>query len=195
VKYFILLSLFLPFTLHAGYFELGLSGNYRKLNLPSETPRDAFDTTTSFSGSFAYYFAEMAAVEFNYTKGQSERYVTSTTADSRTTYDFTLAGMDLVLTFADRKAAFIPYLKAGLAYFIDKKVTYEFVDNTTPTSSRPPETVPLDPTLVPSVGIGLKVRLSERLSFKFGMEAWTNNSIDKDPVWDVAGRAGISWFL
>lgn len=185
----VLLFALTPAISSAGYYEFGLSGNYRKLYLPSQTTRESFDSTVSFTGSFAYYFAEMAAAELSYTRGQSERFIPSSTSDSRTTYDFELIGLDLVLTFADRKAPFIPYLKAGVAYFAKKDVTYEY--------SNPAyqETVALDPTFVPSVGIGMKIRITERLSFKIGLEAWTSDSLDKDPRWDMAGRAGISWFL
>lgn len=188
MKYLLLFIFFTPSVLHAGYYELGFSGNYRKLYLPSNTNRESFDTTTSYTASIAYYFAEMAAAELNYTNGQSERFVPNTTADSRTTYNFSLIGLDLIFTFADRKAPFIPYLKAGLAYFAKKEVTYEF-------TGQPTETVPLDPTLVPSLGFGLKFRLTKTLAFKIGLESWTSDSLDKDPKWDIAGKAGVSWFL
>ncbi len=193
MKYGLLFLFFFSPVVHAGYYELGFAGNYRKLYLPSETRRESFDSTVSYTASFAYYFAEMAAAELNYTKGQSERFVPSATADSRTTYDFSLIGLDLILTFADRKAPFIPYLKTGLAYFAEKKVTYEFVDNGT--GLRTTESVPLDPTFVPSLGFGLKMRITETMAFKFGVEAWTSDSIDNDPRWDWAARAGISWFF
>lgn len=191
----LLLCLFLfPSVAMAGYYELGFAGNYRKLYLPSESTRESFDSTISYTASFAYYFAEMAAAELNYTKGQSERFVPGQTADSRTTYDFSLVGLDLIFTFAERKDPFIPYLKAGIAYFAEKDVTYDFTDSTTgaPLDSA---TVPLDRTFVPSLGFGLKIRLTQTLAFKIGMEAWTSDSIDRDPRWDIAGRAGISWFL
>ncbi len=189
LRILLLLLMMFPSLGKTAYYELGFAGNYRKLYLPSETTRESFDATVSFTGSFAYYFAEMAAAELSYTKGQSERFVPSSTSDSRTTYDFELIGMDLVFTFADRKAPFIPYLKAGVAYFNKKDVTYEF--------SNPffRETVELESTFVPSLGFGMKVRITDRLSFKVGVEAWTSDSIDRDPRWDVAGRAGISWFL
>ncbi len=181
--------LLFPSVVWAGYYELGFAANYRKLYLPSDTTRESFDSTVSFTGSFAYYFAEMAALELSYTKGQSERFVPNPTSDSRTIYDFELIGLDLVFTFADRKAPFVPYVKAGAAYFSKKDVTYEFSNPYTY------ETIELDATFVPSVGLGMKIRITDRLSFKIGMEAWTSDSLDRDPRWDVAGRAGISWFL
>jgi hypothetical protein len=193
MKYWAVLLLFFSVGAHAGYFELGVSGNYRKLNLPTQSQEPSYDTTTSFTGSFAYYFAEMAAMELNYTKGQSERFVPGITADSRTTYDFSLVGLDLIFTFAKRKEPFIPYVKLGAAYFAEKDVTYEYTIHSD--GSTRSESVELDPTFVPSAGFGLKIRLTRTMALKFGLEAWTSDSLDKDPRWDVAARAGISWFL
>ncbi len=191
LKTLLLLLMFIPSLGSAAYYELGFAGNYRKLFLPSDTDRESFDSTLSFTGSFAYYFAEMAAAELSYTKGQSERFVPSITADSRTIYDFELIGLDLIFTFAERKAPFIPYLKAGVAYFSRKTVTYEFTNSPIDSS----DTVTLPTTFVPSLGFGMKIRVTDRLSFKIGFEAWTSDSLERDPRWDVAGRAGISWFL
>lgn len=193
MKLAILIFLIFPVIGQAGYYELGFSGNYRKLNLPSQTARKSFDATVSYTGSFAYYFAEMAAMELNYTKGQSERFVPGTDADSRTIYDFSLVGLDLILTFAERKAAFVPYIKAGMAYFAKKEVTYEFTNNLTnvTTSNR----ADLGEAYVPSLGFGVKFRVTQTIAFKLGLEAWTSDSLDTDPEWDWAGRAGISWFF
>lgn len=192
------LILFLTLTLSssqllAAYYELGFTGNYRKIYLPTDGSRESFDESLSYTASFAYYFAEMAAAELNYTKGKSERFVPSTTADSRTTYDYGLIGLDLIFTFADRKAPFVPYVKAGVAYFAQKNVTYEFTDNLL--NSTQSETVELDPTFVPSVGFGLKIRVTQTMAFKVGMESWTSDSLSSDPKWDWAARAGVSWFL
>lgn len=187
MRLLILLILAFPLWAQAGYYELGFSGTYRKLHLPTNTSQDSFDATTSYTGSLAYYFAEMAAAELSLTQGKSERYIPSATADSRTTYDFNLIGFDLVFTFAERKDPFIPYLKAGVAYFARKEVTYEF-------AGQPTTTVPLPQSFVPSGGFGLKVRLTQALAFKIGLEGWTSGTSNKNR-WDLAGRAGISWFL
>ena len=180
--------------LYAGYYELGFAGNYRKLYLPTDTSRESFDSTISYTASIAYYFAEMAAAEINYTKGQSERFIPGNTADSRTVYDFSLVGLDLIFTFAERKDPFIPYIKAGVAYFAEKDVRYEFTDSSG-TLIDDVQSEELEPTLVPSLGFGLKFRITKTLAFKIGLEAWTSDSLDKDPRWDMAARAGISWFL
>ncbi len=184
---------FYPLVSFAGYFEIGFSGNYRKLYLPSDTTRESFDSTVSYTGSLAYYFAEMAALELSFTKGQSERFIPSPSADSRTIYDFNLIGLDMVFTLADRKDTFVPYVKAGAAYFAKKDVTYEFTNNSNGTVES--DTVEFPETWVPSLGLGFKVRITEYMSFRLGMETWTSDSLDKDPRWDIAGRAGISYFL
>lgn len=189
-----MILLLFPLPLHAGYYELGFAGTYRKLHLPSETRNDSFDSTVSYTASLAYYFAEMAALEVNYTKGQSERFIPSSTVDSRTTFDFSLIGMDLILTFAERTAPFVPYIKAGVAFITEKKVTYQFTDHTNPSASGG-DTVPFDSVYVPSVGFGLKTRLTETISFKIGLEAWTSDKLGTNEHWDMAGRAGISWFF
>ena len=194
MKFFVIFFLsLLCFKSYAGYYELSFSGNYRKIFLPTNEGRKSFDKTLSYTGSIAYYFAEMAALELSYTRGQSERFVPSTTADSRTTYDYGLIGLDLIFTFADRKAPFIPYLKGGLAYFAEKSVTYEFTNNTG--TSPPSDTESLDPTLVPSLGFGLKFRVTKTMALKLGVEAWTSDALGSDVQLDWAGRAGVSWFF
>lgn len=155
---------------------------------------EAFDATTAYTASIAYYFAEMAALELNYTNGQSERFVPGPIADSRTTYDFSLVGMDLIISFAERQSTFVPYVKAGVAYFVNKDVTYEFIDNNNSLNNRRDQ-VNLGAAFVPSLGFGLRFRLTQTLAFKFGLEAWTSDSIDRDHSWDMFGRAGISWFF
>lgn len=193
MKLLVFLVLIFPCFGFASYYELGFAGNYRKLYLPSDTTRESFDATVSYTGSFAYYFAEMAAAEINYTKGQSERFVPSPSADSRTLYDFSLVGLDLILTFAERKDPFVPYLKLGVAHFLNKDVTYEFTNNVD--SSVTSDSADLGTAIVPSLGFGMKFRITQTIAIKLGMEAWTSDAIDKDPQWDWAGRAGISWFL
>lgn len=193
MKLLLYIVLLAPLSSHAGYYEIGFSGNYRKLNLPSQNNIESFDATVSYTGSIAYYFAEMAAMELNYTKGQSERFVPSTDTNARTLYDFTLIGLDLILTFAERKAPFVPYLKAGVGYFAEKEVTYEFTNNLTGATDSDRQS--LGTAYVPSLGFGMKFRVTQTIAFKLGVEAWTSDSLDSNPNWDWAGRAGISWFF
>lgn len=176
------------------YFEIGLSGNYRKTFLTElGTTERAYDENAAYTASFAYYFREMTAIEFSYSQGKNTRFIPSSTITSTTTHRYSLFGADLVFTFGKRSDTFIPYIKAGVAYFDKKSIDYEYVNNGTPEL---PQTVEINSTVVPSAGFGMQFRLTQRLSFKAGLEFWTSGAINKDVKdFDWAARMGISWFL
>lgn len=176
------------------YFEIGLSGNYRKTFLTElGTTQRAYDENAAYTASFAYYFREMTALEFSYSQGKNTRFIPSSTITSTTTHRYSLFGADLVFTFGKRSDTFIPYIKAGVAYFDKKSIDYEYVNNGTPEL---PQTVEINSTVVPSAGFGMQFRLTQRLSFKAGLEFWTSGAINKDVKdFDWAARMGISWFL
>lgn len=178
------------------YFELGLSGNYRKTYLTeSGTGARAFDESSAYIASFAYYFREMTAIEFSYSQGNNTRFIPSQTITSTTKHKYTLYGADLIFTFGSRTDQWIPYIKAGVAYFDRKSIDYQYID----TNSGLPadaEKVELDSTFVPSAGIGMQMRLTNYISFKFGIDVWTSGAVKKDVKdFDWAGRVGVSWFL
>jgi len=177
------------------YFELGLSGNYRKTHLDEDNSTDrAYDENSAWIGSIAYYFREMTAVELSYSQGKDKRYIPSSTITSTTTHNYDMWGADLVFTFGQRTDTFIPYIKGGIAYFSRKSIDYEYVDNTSGVVTAAP--VEMDDTVVPSAGVGMQLRLTQRFAFKVGVDVWTSGPIDKkvgDLDW--AGRFGFSWFL
>ncbi len=176
------------------YYEVGLSGNYRKVYLTElGTTQRAFDESSAYTASFAYYFREMTAIEFSYSQGKNTRFIPSSTITSTTTHRYSLIGTDLVFTFGKRSDTFIPYIKAGVAYFDRKSIDYEYINNGVPEL---PQTVEINSTVVPSAGFGMQFRLTQRLSFKAGLEFWTSGAINKDiKDFDWAARMGISWFL
>ncbi len=176
------------------YFEIGLSGNYRKAYLTDLTSQErAYDESSAYTASFAYYFREMTALEFSYSQGKNTRYIPSSTITSTTTHRYNLFGTDLVFTFGKRTDQFIPYIKAGVAYFDKKSIDYEYVQNGTLLPSQPVE---IRSTVVPSAGVGMQIRITQRLSFKLGVEIWTSGAINKSiDDFDWAARVGISWFL
>ncbi len=176
------------------YYEIGLSGNYRKTFLTElGTTQRAYDENAAYTASFAYYFREMTAIEFSYSQGKNTRFIPSSTITSTTTHRYSLIGVDLVFTFGKRSDTFIPYIKAGVAYFDKKSIDYEYVNNGIPEQ---PQTVEINSTVVPSAGFGMQFRLTQRLSFKAGLEFWTSGAINKDVKdFDWAARMGISWFL
>ena len=173
-----------------GLFEVGVSANYKK----SFLDEDAFDETQSYTGSVTYYFGKQSALELSFTNGQSLRFVPSDSDTLRTTYKYTVLGADLVITFAERNAPFIPYLKLGGAYFNEKKLTYEFEDSNGLVFDR--ETINLDQALVPSTGLGVKFRVTDSFLIKIGLEGWVSRPLNEKPLRiDYSGRAGLSWFL
>lgn len=180
----------------ADYFELGLAGNYRKVHLSdSTTDQKAYDENYAYVLTGAYYFREMTALEFSYSMGENTRSMPSQTLSSETVHDYSMWGADLVFTFGTRTDQFIPYIKAGLAYFDKKDITYKYTDHTN-NNNVIRENVSLKPTVVPSAGFGLQYKVTEQLFFKLGIEMWTSGPVNKSMEdFDWAGRIGISWFI
>lgn len=178
------------------YFEMGLSGNYRKVYLSEDnSSARAFDESSAYVASAAYYFREMTAVELSYSQGKNTRFIPSPTITSTTTHRYDLVGADLVFTFGKRGDTFIPYVKGGVAYFDRKSIEYVYVDNTSG-SVLPSQPVEMDSTVVPSAGFGVQIRVTQRLAFKTGVDVWTSGPINKSVKdFDWAARIGVSWFL
>lgn len=171
---------------HAGVVELGVTGNYRRSTINEKN----YQESLSYTGSLSYYFWEMSALEFSYTNGSSQVSVKATSSDPRQIIqtDFELMGMDLVITMASRKSAIQPYIKMGGAY-IKKKIILKPGDD--PNDFEAQE-IGSPEGLVPSGGIGLKIRLTDTFSFKVGVDAWTSPLNEEPITTDWAGRAGIS---
>lgn len=178
------------------YFEIGLSGNYRKVYLSEDSSGErAYDENSAYIASVAYYFREMTAIELSYSQGKNKRYIPSNAITSTTTHRYDLMGADLVFTFGKRGEQFIPYIKGGVTYFDRKSIEYLYINNADG-SILPSEPVEIKSTLVPSVGAGLQIRITQQLSFKAGIDVWTSGAINKDvEEFDWAARLGVSWFL
>lgn len=178
------------------YFELGISGNYRKVYLSDDNSSDrAYDENSAYVASAAYYFREMTALEISYSQGKNKRFIPSPTITSTTTHRYDMLGADLIFTFGKRGDLFIPYVKAGVAYFDRKSIEYVYVDNLTGTVL-PSSPVEMDSTVVPSAGLGVQIRMTQRLAFKAGIDIWTSGPINKNvDDFDWAARLGVSWFL
>ena len=168
----------------AGLFELGSSGNYRI----SRIDKDNYQEMVSYTGSISYYFWEMSAIELSYTEG--EQIVVLKIPDENkttTTTIFRMAGLDLVLTLAGKESPFQPYIKVGGAYI--KKEMYREVE------TLGTDRLPSSEGLVPSAGVGFKIKLTDAMSIKMGVDAWTSPSNQEPTTIDYAGRAGISWMF
>lgn len=172
----------------AGFIEVGASGNYRRSTINA----DNFQESISFTGSVSYYFWDQSALEFSYTDGYSQVVTAQEGGLKRTTEtEFEMIGVDLVFGFGDRQAAFQPYIKGGAAR-ISRKIAFQ-------TEGQEKVVIPASDGIVPSAGVGMKVRLTKTFSLKFGVDAWTTPPSDDDAddptVVDYAGRAGISWLF
>ncbi|WII73515.1 porin family protein [Bdellovibrio sp. 22V] len=170
---------------HALYTELGLSYG-RKTTTFDEN--NSFDSE-SVTGSLSFYFLERLALELSYTDAKGLRKEKASPADAqRTTKQKSqIIGADLILTFADRKSLFQPYIKAGgaqIARFQEVKIEGQ-------------DTYTLEPenATVPSYGAGLKIQMTETLGIKLSYDVWKTPIGDGMQTDDSSIRAGITWVL
>lgn len=185
-KLILILSIVYSSFAYSGVIELGGSASFRNSQLDS----DNYQKTESYTGSLSYYFWEMSALEFSYTKGQST-LSTKASGEDRIIYktDFEMMGVDLVFTFAPRKATFQPFIKAGGAT-VSKKVYRELIDGSV---TKIGETS--GSSLVPSVGLGFKLKLTQTMGIKGSYDMWQSATSDDSEKWDTAWRLGISWLF
>lgn len=180
----ILFALVLPFTTHAGVFEVGGSGSWRKSSFDGNN----FSEMTSWTGSMSYYFYELSALELSYTDGVSRQSVKpANDIKSVSVTNFQLTALDLVMTLASKEDMFQPYVKLGGGY-LNKQIFNQFEDG-------PMKSAGKIHGWVPSAGVGLKWFLSKDFSIRLGLDAWTSPPNQKPVVVDYAGRAGLSLLL
>lgn len=175
----------------AGIFEVGSSASYRRSNIGE----NAYDESRSVTGSVSYYLNEASAIELSYTYGENKRSVSENEANGHTASMFySTMGLDFVYTIGSREAFLRPYVKAGANYILQKRLVdqYRGPDGTlfSPTITED------DPGLVPSAGVGFRLALTQSLSLKVGVDAWTSRPTNREPVTvDYAARAGLSLML
>jgi outer membrane protein W len=171
---------------NAGFVELGASANYRYSGFSATN----YIQSLTYTGSVAYYFWEMCALELNYTTGYSKQVSGGTaTIDPKQTIEdnIQMTSLDLVLSFAGRQDPFRPYVKAGAGYLIKERFRQVNDDNN--------ERIAKQEGVVPSGGVGLAINLTQTLSIKMGLDAWTSPLRVQPVIVDYAGRAGISWMF
>ena len=180
-----------PLTAQAGIFEIGASGSYRRSNIDI----DAYDESSSITGSISYYLNDASALELSYTDGTSRRVIAPTSTNGhKTTLYYQTAGLDFVYTFGTRESAFRPYLKIGGQYILQKRLVDQYLNSVS--GNWDPTIIQDDPALVPSGGFGFRIGLTESLSLKCGVDAWSSRPLNMTPVTlDYAGRAGLSWMF
>ena len=170
---------------NAGLWEIGVNGNHRVANLDANNKTEA----TAITGSLAYYFGMMSALEGSYTYGYAKTALNFTDRPGQTVQVFyDMVGLDLVITFMGQDSPIRPYIKGGGAYIIAKDTYFQEAGSRTIklTGVRGEDT-----GLVPSAGAGIKINISRLVSIKLGAEGWA--ATPRTPgLWDVMYRGGVS---
>jgi hypothetical protein len=181
-------TLLSPAISHAGIWEIGASGSYRRQNIS----QDAVDEAQSITGSLSFYFNEQSALELSYTDGISKRSISPNDINGHTTSSiYKSIGLDFIYTFGD--GAIRPYVKGGTQYLLVKKIIDQYKVSAVAYQET---TVETSPSFVPSAGLGFKMSLTNSLSLKAGIDAWTSDALSVQPVKiDYAGRVGLSWMF
>ncbi len=86
----------------AGYFEVSATGSYRK----TAYDEDNYYEYRSVTGSVAYYFWEMSAIEFSYTQATTDEVKT----DYKSKGFIEMYGADFIFTMGDKLSLFLPYI-------------------------------------------------------------------------------------
>lgn len=175
-KLFLLIILFVAPYAHAGYYEISASGSYRKTTYD----KDNYTVYKSGTGSIAYYFWELSALELSYTKARQDDIKTDYEARSYVTF----YGADLIFTLASRQSLFQPYIKVGMAYQ-DKETSYKQTNTNV-------VILPEVKGWAPSAGLGFKFIIGQHLAIKAGIDAWSSPLSESDTTYDYAGRLGLS---
>jgi outer membrane protein W len=186
--WFSFLILFNFNQLQAALLETSFEANYRT----SKINEYNFQESLSFTVGVSYYFQKNSAFELSYTKGESIISIKPTDQDERIQYlsEFDLFSADFVVYFGS-ESSFQPYFKAGIAH-IEKQITKKTGDSS---SDFDATTVKNKPSLVPSLGLGLKFFVTDSISLRFGINAWSSDLSEEPITWDYAGKAGISFYL
>lgn len=186
------LALFFIFALtssfaSAMYTEVGVNYMYKKSFIDSSNNIEQQGTT----GSLSLYFWDQIAIELSYTNAllvKKEQEVSATSPSIRTTSQVSdIYGVDLIYVMGDRKAAFSPYVKAGVGYIVKKQTTQ--IDNNTPWSTGPYT------GYAPSYGCGLKIMISDAVAIKLGYDVVQTPIDNNNSAQDINGRAGLSWIF
>lgn len=192
-----LIILLFSYPSFASFTELGASVNYRRTSIDSSN----YSESTSYTGSISYYFWERSALEFSYTSGVGKLSSKATGVSELAQVQiaqFSMTSIDLVLSMAGREDPIQPYVKFGGGY-VDKKI---FKEN----DIEGRRLIQKQSGVVPSAGAGIKVSLTQSLSLKLGIDAWTTpldeSSQNSDGTGekrkvqiDYAGRVGLSWLF
>jgi len=171
---------------HADLMELSCSYSTRT----SKIDDNNYTTSEAWTGSFAWYFWEMSAIELSYTNGVGEQSLMAT-GDPYATKLYQVVemyGLDLVFTLTDRSSFIQPFVRGGVAH-LRKRIYQE-----TPFQGTQLYGDPVD-AFVPSYGVGLNLKITDAFSLKASYDRWESGTSGDAGIWDDAFRAGISWYF
>lgn len=178
----ILLVFLIASPAFAGVMEV----SYTYATRSSFIDADNFQKSTSHTGSFAWYFLEMSALELSYTKGNGEvSYKSPSTTPIKILTELEIYDASLVFTLAQKDWTFQPYIKGGAAW-VDKKIYKEDAIEVK-LQSKTDKTEP-----VPSWGVGFRLLMSQHISLKCSYDRWRTGKSGNDDIWDDSVRAGLS---
>jgi len=170
---------------YAGLMEVSASYSIRQSNIDENN----YTKNESWSGSFAWYFLELSAIEFSYTKGLSTQSLKSATDPVQIYFaQFEMFGADLIVTMAKKESFFQPFVRAGAAK-LQKEFYRKAADGTITKYGEPVDEI------VPSYGVGFKIFLTKAFSIKTSYDRWRSGAKDDEEIWDEAIKAGVSWYF
>lgn len=175
------------------FSQMAFAMNY-ELSVSYARKKNSFDSdnyleTESTTGSISLYFTEKLALELSYTDAKATRNELPPGGTATEIFQKTeVMGADLILILMDRKSWIQPYVKGGAAQLKRKQVTYSALTNNS-------ASLPIETSVVPSYGAGLKFILTQSLSLRLSYDAWRTPIGGGESTDDSQIRAGISWML
>ncbi len=163
----------------AGVYEISALYNFKKTYYDSQN----YEATETGTGSLAYYFWEMSALELSYTKGAAILVQPGDTVYQ----DISAYGADLLFTIANRESSFKPYIKVGGSYVIKTLRHYYAAGATMPAKIE---------GLSPFAGIGMKFMIGQQFGIKMGIDVSSSPMANNQPTtYDFGANAGISFLF
>lgn len=149
-----------------------------------------YTQSQSWTGSVAWYFLEMSAIELSYTNGLGEQSLMAAGDPGQTHYYqvVEMVGADIVLTMASRSSFIQPFVRAGAAHLRKRIYQKDYLGDITPYGAAVDK-------IVPSYGVGLNIKLTEAFGIKGSYDRWQSGSNGNSAIWDDAVKAGISWYF
>jgi hypothetical protein len=187
----------------AGYFELSANGSYYSYSNGVVAGEKSTETTVRWGSGIAYRFMQNASIEFKYSRSMNtEKYAQVSQAESRLyrikrTSQYNNYSVGLNLDFADRKAAFRPFVSGGVGYMIRSEKlggTYEDTlldEGRTELEFNQPDEVR---SLSADAGLGFKIFVADAVAIEISGNIIATD-LDKEEIFLHYSAAGGLRFL